>query len=68
VLTTSTLLHPIDRPNPILRWRSISEVQLLIMQIRTKVIAHQGEETSNRECLPAISKNVEVYRFCVVVV
>jgi|SRR5690242_8306978 len=59
LLTARTLLHPSDGPDPVL-WLDVSEILLLVVEIRCDVVAHESEEAGNGEGLVAVSQDLEV--------
>ena len=59
VFAASTLLHEEDAPEPVDR-RQRTEELLLLVQARRHVLAHEREETRNRESLVAVSQHLEV--------
>lgn len=65
VLASRALLHPCDWPDPVL-WLHVSEILLLLVQIRRNVVAHEREEAGNGEGFIAVSQNLEVYGFLVI--
>jgi hypothetical protein len=65
VFAARTLLHPGDRPDPILGF-DVPEVLLLFVQTRSDVMTHESEEARNGESLVAVSQDFEVYGFFVV--
>ena len=65
VFAACTLLHPSDRPDPILGF-DVPEVLLLFVQTRSDVMTHESEEAGNGKSLVAVSQDFEVYGFFVV--
>jgi hypothetical protein len=58
---TGAWLKPIDGQHPILGLYS-PEIVLLVVQRLVDVVAEQGEEAGNGECLVAVSQDFPVYR------
>lgn len=65
VFAARALLHPSDRPDPILGL-DVPEVFLLFVQTRSDVMTHESEEARNGKSLVAVSQDFEVYCFLIV--
>lgn len=65
VFAACTLLHPSDRPNPVLGF-DVPEVFLLFVQTRRDVMTHESEKAGNGKSLVAVSQDFEVHGFLVV--
>lgn len=61
VLATGELLKTKDTPEPVDRLE-LTEELLLLMQVRTNVVAHQGEEGSNSKCFVAVAEHFIIDR------
>ena len=58
-LTTATFLHPVQRPKPLFRLDP-AEIILLTMQIRSDIVAHEGEESGDTEGFVTVTEDLEV--------
>lgn len=65
ILSSRTLLHPVQRPYPVFRL-NIPEVFLLFVQVRRNVMAHECEKARNRESLVAVSQELKIYGVVVI--
>ena len=65
VFAARALLHPSDRPDPILGF-DVPEVLLLFVQTRSDVMTHESEKAGNGKSLVAVTQDFEVYGFLVV--
>ena len=59
ILASAALLHPGHRPDPLSRLDS-AKVILLAMEIRSNIMAQEGEEGRDRERFVAVTNNAEV--------
>lgn len=59
MLSSTALLHPVQRPHPLFRLNS-TKVVLLAMQIGGDIMAHKGEEGRNGKGFVAVAHDTVV--------
>lgn len=65
LFSTSAFLQTENAPKPVYR-RYLTEVVLLLVQVRRNVVAEECEERGNGEGFVAVAKDFKVYRVFVV--